>query len=77
MPEITLVQYTCVLASSARLALPACSCDGFPPWVTVFGTFLSLNGQDWCAGEKQEGSRAARMLHMVRRAERGLMSYDR
>lgn len=28
-------------------------------------------------GERQEGSRAARMLHMVRRAERGLMSYDR
>lgn len=29
------------------------------------------------AGEQQEGSRAARLLHMVRRAERGLMSYDR
>ncbi|CAL8461911.1 g1442 [Coccomyxa elongata] len=28
-------------------------------------------------GEQQEGSRAARLLHMVRRAERGLMSYDR
>lgn len=30
-----------------------------------------------CAGEQREGSRAARLLHMVRRAERGLMSYDR
>lgn len=30
-----------------------------------------------CAGELKEGSRAARLLHMVRRAERGLMSYDR
>ena len=29
------------------------------------------------AGETREGSRAARMLHTVRRAERGLMSYDR
>ncbi len=29
------------------------------------------------AGEQKEGSRAARLLHMVRRAERGLMSYDR
>ena len=30
-----------------------------------------------CTGEPQEGNRAARRLHMVRRAERGLMSYDR
>ena len=29
------------------------------------------------AGEQREGSRAARLLHMVRRAERGMLSYDR
>lgn len=29
------------------------------------------------AGVRREGSRAARLLHMVRRVERGMLSYDR
>jgi hypothetical protein len=37
----------------------------------------SMHARAHAAGERQEGSRAARLLHMVRRAERGMLSYDR
>lgn len=39
--------------------------------------FTSMSRRCAAPGEPQEGNRAARRLHMVRRAERGLMSYDR
>ena len=40
-------------------------------------TPLTFQDQSGRSGQSPEGSRAARLLHMVRRVERNLMSYER